>query len=140
MASEHPIATTTATSVGSMAMPPAMPSASGMSRLAAAELEMTVENASAVTARSTTSAVVGSSSQATSPSSQVSIPVAPIPAPSAMPPATSHRTCHWILRRSSPVMTWVASRATTGTNPTVVDAMPWNGSVSHSSTVPPATT
>ena len=71
--------------------------------------------------------------------SHSSRPLEATPAPSAMPPATSHRTGHWSTLMSSPDIT-CEQQHDDRQEPDRRRRYAGTGSVSHSSTVIPATT
>ena len=140
MPREHPSARTIAISAAEVDTEAASPMPMGTSRLAEAECEMTFDVTHPTRASTRMSRAPGTEAHWMEPSIHLSRPVELTPAPRAMPPPTSHRTGQSRARRSSPLMTLVMSRTTTGRKPTMFAETPWRASVIHARMVAPATT
>ena len=139
MPREQPSAMTMAISAALVDTLVARPMPMGMRRFAEAECEMTFEVTHPTSASTRISRAPGIDAHWMEPSIHLSRPVAATPEPSAIPPATSHRTGQSRARRSSPLMTFVIKRITTGRKPTTLEEMWWSDSVIHSRIVAPAT-
>ena len=111
----------------------------GIRRFADAECEMTFEVTQPTRASTKIRRIPGIEAHWIEPSIHLSRPVAATPEPSAIPPATSHRTGQSRARRSSPLITFVIRRTTTGRKPTTLAEMWCSDSVIHRRIVRPAT-
>ena len=139
MPSEQPSAMTIAISAALVDTVAARPIPIGIKRFADAECEMTFEVTQPTRANTKIRRTPGIEAHWIEPSIHLSRPVADTPDPSAIPPATSHRTGQSRARRSSPLITFVIRRTTTGRKPTTLAEMWCSDSVIHRRIVRPAT-